>query len=118
MMPDIMDTLKSILGDDAENKIRTALGAITATTEENEEDIQSGEQQQLIPAPPRSASISPDSIAQVMKLKSLAEDLSQANDTRSQLLMSLKPYMRSSRQKGIDDAIKLLNLTKFSSLFK
>ena len=117
MMPDIMDTLKSILGDDAENKIRTALGAITATTEENEEDIQSGEQQ-LIPAPPRSASISPDSIAQVMKLKSLAEDLSQANDTRSQLLMSLKPYMRSSRQKGIDDAIKLLNLTKFSSLFK
>lgn len=116
-MSDIMDTLKSILGDDAENKIRTALGAITASAEENEADTISGEQQ-LMPAKQNTPSISSDSIAQVMKLKSLAEDLSQANDTRSQLLLSLKPYMRSSRRKGIDDAIKLLNLTKFSSLFK
>lgn len=114
-----MDTLKSILGDDAEGKIQAAIGALnTITDNRNDEKT---ETEEVLPAStqPKPLPVSAgDSLGQIMKIKSLANDLSQPNDARSQLLMSLKPYMRSSRQKGIDDAIRLLNITKFSQLFK
>lgn len=34
----------------------------------------------------------------------------QKNDSRSQLLLSLKPYLRDSKKDKIDQYIKLLNL--------
>ncbi len=118
-MADMIDTLKSILGDDAEGKIRAALGALNSMTDSSND--QQSDAQEVVPAStqPKPVPISAeDGLGQIMKLKSLANELSLPNDTRSQLLMSLKPYMRSSRQKGIDDAIRLLNITKFSQLFK
>ena len=118
-MADMIDTLKSILGDDAEGKIRSALGTLNSMTDSSNDE--KNEQEEALPAstvPKPMPTASVDGLGQIMKLKSLANDLSQPNDARSQLLMSLKPYMRSSRQKGIDDAIRLLNITKFSQLFK
>ena len=124
-MSDMMDTLKSLLGDDAEGKIKAALNTLSAEAGKSSDSDETApietEDIQLPPAVQTSASassVSPDSIGQIMKLKSLAEDLAQPNDPRSQLLMSLRPYMRSSRQKSIDSAIKLLNLSKFSQLFR
>lgn len=103
-MADMMDTLKGILGDGAEDKIKTALGALGAQQENN--------------SAPKQNQLDAQSLEYIMKIKNIADELSNPNDARSQLLMSLRPYMRMSRQKGIDNAVRILNLTKFSGLFR
>ena len=111
-MADMMDTLKGLLGDGAEDKIKTALGALgmdsSGSPPQNNTPNSSAELPQL----------NTQNLEYIMKLKNMANELSHPNDERSRLLMSLRPYMRNSRQKGIDNAIRLLNLTKFSGLFK
>lgn len=97
-----METLKGILGDGAEDKIKTALGALSGGDA----------------APQSMPAVTPENMEYIMKIKNIADELSHPNDARSQLLMSLKPYMRVERQRGIDNAVRLLNLSKLSGLFK
>lgn len=99
-MADIMDTLSELLGDNPEEKIKAVMGALGA-------DGQGGEEKK---------SEIPDGI-DISMLKSLAENFMPEEDDRAKLLLSLRPYMRESRQKGIDNAVKLLGLSKFSGLF-
>lgn len=98
-----METLKGILGDGAEDKIKTAIGALSGGD-----------------AAPQSlpTAVTPENMEYIMKIKNIADELSHPNDARSQLLMSLKPYMRSERQRGIDNAVRILNLSKLSGLFR
>lgn len=96
----MMDTLKGILGDGAEDKIKSAVSALSGGSQGTPTQI------------------SPENMEYFMKIKSIADELSHPNDARSQLLMSLKPYMRTERQKGIDNAVRILNLTKLSGLFR
>ena len=120
-----MDTLKGLLGDDAEEKIKSALSALNAAgsgggdkpPEENHDDKPDSKPDNK-PAPVQNQQFNPENLEYMMKLKSIADELSHPNDARSNLLMSLRPYMRSSRQKGIDNAVRILNLTKFSGLFR
>ena len=104
-MADMMDTLKGILGDGAEDKIKSAVSALSGGSTGGG-------------APGGAPQITPENMEYIMKIKNLADELSHPNDARSQLLMSLKPYMRSERQKGIDNAVRILNLTKLSGLFR
>lgn len=100
-MADAMDTLKNILGDDAEDKIKNVLGSFS----------QSDERQ--LPA------VNTESLDQLMQLKSVVDGItSNRNDPRTNLLMSLKPYMRNGRQNSIDSAIKILGLTNLTKLFR
>lgn len=47
----------------------------------------------------------------VLKLKSAMDAMNNSkNDSRSQLLLSLKPYLRDSKKEKIDQYIKLLNV--------
>ena len=54
----------------------------------------------------------------VLKLKSIIEKLNQKDDPRSNLLYSLKPYLRESRKKKIDQYANLLKITNFTEFFK
>ena len=91
-----MDTLRGILGDNADEKIQKAMSMISAPTEKNEQTDNS----------------------QIMQLKGLIDQISTSRDSRSNLLLSLRPFMSGKRQQTIDSAVKLLNLTKLSGLFK
>ena len=51
-------------------------------------------------------------------VKNAVSSLNYAGDNRINLLSALKPYMRQSRADNIDKAIKMLKLTKLSSIFK
>ena len=94
-MADAMETLKGILGDDAEDKIKNVMGSLSAGGTDN------------------------NSLEYVMPMKDIMSKLANdRNDPRSNLLMSLKPYMRSSRQKSIDNAVRLLNLTKLTGIMR
>lgn len=96
-MADMMDTLKGFLGDDAEDKIKNALSNFSQDDEQNFTESQND---------------------YLSDLKSLAGKIGSANDSRSRLLLSLKPYMRDTRKSSIDNAIKILNLTRIAGLFK
>ena len=100
-MADAMDTLKNILGDDAEDKIKNVLGSFSSSDETQMPSVNTG------------------NLDQLMQLKSVIDGITtNRNDPRTNLLMSLKPNMRNGRQNSIDSAIKLLGLTNLTKLIK
>ena len=102
-MADAMDTLKNILGDDAEDKIKNVMNSLSSSDED----------ETSLPA------MNMDGIDQIMQIKSIMDSMTtNRNDPRTNLLMSLKPYMRSGRQRSIDSAIRLLGLTNVTKFLK
>lgn len=97
----MMDTLRSILGDDADEKIQTVLNNLNGVSKKKD-----------------ALQIPENGNDYVEQIKNIVGRMGSANDTRSNLLLSLKPYMRAERQKSIDNAVRILNLTRFSGLFK
>lgn len=96
-MADAMETLKGILGDDAEDKIKNVMSSISGS----------------------SAGGQDNSLEYIMQMKDIISKLvNNRDDPRSNLLMSLRPYMRNERRQSIDRAVRLLNLTKLSGLFR
>lgn len=53
----------------------------------------------------------------IMKIKSIMESLNASNNQDSQLLYSLKPYLRKSRQRKLDQYINILKISQVSKLF-
>lgn len=93
-MADITDTLKELLGD--EDKLSGIMGALTDGSSDN--------------TPAAGTDM-------LMAAQGLMKQLSTAGDRRSGLLMSLRPYMKESRQGAIDTAVKLLNILRFAEMF-
>lgn len=48
----------------------------------------------------------------IMKMKAIIDKLNVKDDPRSNLLQSLKPYLKESRQSKVDQYIKLMNMSK------
>lgn len=54
----------------------------------------------------------------ILKIKSIMETLNTKNDPRSNLLYSLKPYLRESKRSKLDQYANLLKITQVTGLFK
>ena len=54
----------------------------------------------------------------IMKIKTIMEALNSKNDAKSNLLYSLKPYLRKSKQAKLDQYVNLLKISQVSNLFK
>lgn len=54
----------------------------------------------------------------VLKMKSVMEKMNNKNDPRSNLLYSLKPYLRENKQNKLDQYVNLLNFSKVAELLK
>jgi len=94
-MADPMEALKGILGENAEDTIKDVMNKLSPG-----EDMG-------------------DSNDYLLEMKQLIDRIgSSRSDPRANLLLSLRPYMRSNRKKSIDGAVRLLNLSKLSGLFK
>ena len=48
----------------------------------------------------------------ILKMKSVMEKMNNSNDPRSNLLYSLKPYLRESRKSKVDQYIKIFSMGK------
>lgn len=117
MQSSAMDTLKGLLGDNADEKIKAALGALSSTGDTSESQ-QNNEAESIAVLSPKPA-FDPSTAESLMQIKNIVDNFANSgNDSRANLLMSLKPYMRSSRQSSIDTAIRLLNISKLSGIFK
>ena len=53
----------------------------------------------------------------IMKIKSMMDKLNKKDDPRSNLLYSLKPYLRKSRQDKLDQYVNLLKITQVTDIF-
>ncbi|MBO5743844.1 MAG: hypothetical protein J6R68_06145 [Clostridia bacterium] len=62
--------------------------------------------------------VSSDSGDIASSVKSVLSNLGSENDKRVNLLYALKPYMRGRRADSLDRAIKMIKLTKLSSILK
>lgn len=108
-MSDMLDTLKGLLGDNADEKLDGIMKIINPDGNPAPESVPN-------PPPPDTGEISPEML---MMLKSVMSKMGNgAEDDRTKLLKSLKPYMRDERKGSIDSAIKMLNLSQFGELFK
>lgn len=54
----------------------------------------------------------------ILKMKSVMEKLNNSNDPRSNLLYSLKPYLREEKKSKVDQYANLLNVAKIADIFK
>lgn len=109
-MADMMETLKELLGDNADEKISSVLSMLSSGSSENGGSEKPSKPDTNTPA------ITPELL---MQAQSIMQQLSSAeNDDRSNLLISLKPYMRESRKKTIDDAVKFLSAARITRLFQ
>jgi len=106
-----MSTLRGILGDGADEKIKNAMdilssGGISSEKTESKPDINSG----------NGINLTPESLEMISQIKGMFDRISTTNDSRSELLRSLRPFVRSERQKSIDKAIRLINIGRFSGI--
>ncbi len=53
----------------------------------------------------------------IMKMKSVMDQINNSNNASSNLLHSLKPYLRESRKEKVDQYANLLNIAKIAELF-
>jgi hypothetical protein len=54
----------------------------------------------------------------ILKMKSIMEKLNSTNDPRSNLLYSLKPYLREEKKEKLDQYANLLNVAKIADILK
>lgn len=57
-------------------------------------------------------------IQTIFKIKSIMENLNKKDDPKSNLLYSLKPYLREPRQKKLDQYVNLLKISQITGFFK
>ena len=53
----------------------------------------------------------------IMKIKSIMEALNKKDDPKSNLLYSLKPYLRKSKQAKLDQYVNILKISQVTGLF-
>lgn len=120
MADDMLSSLKGLLGDNADEKIGEVLSALTSkgNNSTQNDDVVVNEKPVLQSNSKSKDLFSPEGIEYMAKIKGIIDEMGSANDPRSNLLMSLRPYMRASRKASIDNAVKILNLSRATGLFK
>ena len=53
----------------------------------------------------------------IMRMKSIIDKMNVKDDPRSNLLQSLKPYLKESRKSKVDQYIQLMNMSKVMEVF-
>ena len=54
----------------------------------------------------------------IMKMKTIMEKMNNTNDPRSNLLASLKPYLRDNKKEKLDQYANLINFAKITEILK
>lgn len=129
-MADMMTALRGILGEGADDKIKAAMNMLSQGTQNSEnkaapslESIAEAVNNDIKTEPTRAADggalqmLTPEGLQFVGQIKSMLDKASNTDDSRSELLRSLRPFMRSERQRSIDRVIRVINIGRLSGLF-
>lgn len=110
-MPDMSDVLKMFSDKmnsdpDSIKRILSAFQSVSTNTPPNNEASENTSSNNI-----------PD-IETIMKIKKIMDAMkAESNDPRSNLLLSLKPYLRETKKSKVEQYIKLLNITKLMTIF-
>ena len=123
---DLLNSLKGMLGDNADEKINAVMNMLKSGGDKPQQEVIKPDDDIIITddknssqsAGNQSLPLTAEGIEYLGKIKHIVDELGSANDQRSNLLMSLRPYMRDERKRSIDNAVKILNLSRLSGLFK
>ncbi len=123
---DLLNSLKGMLGDNADEKINAVMNMLKSGGDQPQQEVIKPDDDIIITdnknsspsAGNQSLPLTAEGIEYLGKIKHIVDELGSANDQRSNLLMSLRPYMRDERKRSIDNAVKILNLSRLSGLFK
>lgn len=110
-----MDTLKSMLGDNADEKIANIMNMLNSgdsPAPPPETHPKSGSSIEAKPDMP----ITPEMLLQAQQIMSRLS--SSGNDDRAHLLRSLKPFVSEHRRDTIENAIRMLSMAQLSQFFK
>ena len=116
-----MSTLRGILGDGADEKIQNAMNVLKSSgVLNNEENSEKESVTESVNVPAVSSTpnfnLTPESLQMISQIKGMFDQISTTNDSRSELLRSLRPFVRADRQRSIDKAIRLINIGRFSGI--
>lgn len=110
MDSNMIEKLKAMLDDPQ------TISVLANTLNEIMPQPQSGTESSTVSAP--AEGINDDQSDMIIRLKDALSQSSSATDPRINLLSSLKPYMRPNRCAKMDQAIKLIQISKIASMFK
>ncbi len=123
-MADMMSTLKGFLGDNADEKIGKAMEMLKSSGMlENKQNLGEQIENSISVEKPQNSSgnslpsLTPEGLEMIGQIKGMFDQMTNTNDSRSNLLISLKPFMRPGRQRSIDKVTKLMNIARFSGIF-
>ena len=112
-MADMMDTLKGLLGDNADDKLASIMKILNSDSSQgSSENADNNITEKTSDTP----AITPEMLMMAQSIMSRLS--SSGDDDRTRLLMSLKPYMNDTRKSTIDSAVKMLKLSELSEFFK
>ncbi len=114
MDSNIADKLKAMLEDpDTLNTLSSILGSMQPSNSVKSEPEVTADTDAELPA----EQSTPDPTQAISQIARMLSSTSAADDPRINLLTSLKPYMRKSRSAKMDQAIKLIQISKMASVF-
>ena len=99
--PDMVNNLFNML-----NNSNVSNNANSSSDSSNSNDSQSSEN-----------NTSGIDIETIMRMKSIIDKMNVKDDPRANLLQSLKPYLKESRQSKVDQYIQLMNMSKVMEVF-
>ncbi len=110
-MDNMADKLKTMLENpETLNMLSSLLGSMQSTPAQTP--------QEDAPVSEPISNVQPEQADNMIKIKQMLEQTSTANDPRINLLNSLKPYMGKRRMAKMDQAIRLIQISKMASIFK
>ena len=111
--PEMIENFSSMMGNNNNNSNRSE-NSVNSEDSNNSNNLNSSNENNN----PNNFDFSNIDVKTIMKMKSIMEKMNSKNDPRSNLLYSLKPYLRESKKDKLDQYANLLNIAKLSELFK
>ena len=109
--PDMMENFSSIMNNNKNDANGNTNSNINDTTKSNTGNTNNNNST-------NSFDFSNIDMNTIMKMKSVMEKLNNSDDPRSNLLNSLKPYLRNEKKEKLDQYANLINFAKIAEIMK
>lgn len=96
--------------EEGKRDLENMIGAFTGGDDQKSDD--------LAPTPTKSNLLSGFNLDSMLGIRSVLDGLQTGDDSRTNLLTALKPYLSQSRHSHMDNAIKIMHLGKLPNLLK
>lgn len=108
--PDMMNNLFNMLNNSNFQNTNTDNTNYSTSNPQNNNDFTSSANQ-------NTSNNSGIDIETIMRMKTIIDKMNTKDDPRSNLLQSLKPYLKDSRKSKVDQYIQLMNMSKVIDVF-